>query len=127
MNSMPDNEPLSFVIRAIKALQASNLTALTEGEGRGHTTRQMAEVLDRELGFSEMYAELQRLQAADRIFRQLLFAAHGFGYGDDGEMQGTNKRPIIDFKRDAAEEIQDKIQARNLLALAKARGETDGG
>lgn len=48
----------AFVYRALKALQASNLEALTHGEGRGHSTLQMARILDRELGFSQLYDAL---------------------------------------------------------------------
>ena len=62
----------------------------------------------------------------NRIFRELLFAAHGFGYADDGEMQGTNKFPVIDFKRDTAAQIRVSIMERNLRTLDKPAEEPAG-
>ena len=50
-------------------------------------------------------------------------------YGDDGELQDTKVQPFIDFKRDSADEIEDKIQERALdahMGLGKTRGYLQG-
>jgi hypothetical protein len=70
----------------------------------------------------EPQQEPMTAEEENRIFRELLFAAHGFGYADDGEMQSTNKFPFIDFKRDSAAEIRAKITERNLRAMNLGSG-----
>lgn len=55
-------QPLVSIVRAMRILQSANLKALTAGEGRGHTTREMAAILDRELGFTNLYEALANLE-----------------------------------------------------------------
>lgn len=57
--------------------------------------------------------EASRIQEENRILRELLFVAHGAGYGDDGELQNNQCQPYIDFRRDTAMEIKAKIITRN--------------
>lgn len=54
--------PLEYVLRALKVLQTSNFKAITTGQGRGNTTPEMALILDRELGFSDLYAALEQVE-----------------------------------------------------------------
>lgn len=55
----------------------------------------------------------------EEILRELLFMEHHCDakYGDDGEMQCS--KCLIDFRRDSAETIRDKIQKRNNERLKK--------
>lgn len=77
----------------------------------------------RESGFGSLKneTELQSLRAENKLFREMLaFNLGGANlYCDDGELQDASERPFIDWKRDSAQEIQDKISQRNLNYFRK--------
>lgn len=54
-----------------------------------------------------------------KLRRMLAFAYSGVClYGDDGELQDNARLPYIDYIRDSADEIGEKIKARNEMTLA---------
>ena len=57
------------------------------------------------------------MPSSELILRRLLWLAYGCLtlYGDDGEMQCSDCH--IDFLRDSAEKIQEKIIARNIQRI----------
>jgi hypothetical protein len=58
--------------------------------------------------------EVARLRAENLKLRRMLWMAHthGMGYGDDGELQDTTRRPFIDWKRDTIEQIHEALYQR---------------
>ncbi len=52
--------PLISIIRALRTVKEANLITLT-GKGRELTRRGLADILDQELGYSEMYKALEDL------------------------------------------------------------------
>jgi hypothetical protein len=56
------------------------------------------------------------LEAENLEFRRMLWMAHthGRGYGDDGALQDTTRRPFIDWKRDTIEQIHEALRQRAL-------------
>lgn len=58
------------------------------------------------------------------ILRRLLAVrvAGAMLYADDGELQDCSALPHIDFKRDCASCIEQKLQARGLAALEAPHG-----
>lgn len=64
--------PLIAVQRAIEVMQDSNLEALRTGDRRGHSTLEMAEILDRELGFTDLYNSAKSMcNAVDKYTDEL--------------------------------------------------------
>jgi len=64
------------------------------------------------------YAELAALKEENERLRELLAFAYCRGallYGDDGELQDSRKHPTIDFKRDPAGIISEKMHQRAAL------------
>jgi hypothetical protein len=64
--------------------------------------------------------DIEKLERENKIFRRLLalsYSGAGNLYHDDGELQDSSSVPLIDFRRDSAEEIEDKIQQRGLNCL----------
>ena len=60
-------------------------------------------------------ARIAELERGDRILRTLLaYRTCPMLYRDDGELSDCSAHPFIDFKRDTAEAIQDKLQQRSL-------------
>lgn len=57
--------------------------------------------------------------ADEKRLRRLLAVAHGLTYGDDGELQSSEPKPAIDFKRDSVDEIERKIMQRNWARLSE--------
>lgn len=57
--------------------------------------------------------------ADEKRLRRLLAVAHGLTYGDDGELQSSEPRPAIDFKRDSVDEIERKLYERAITAMTK--------
>jgi hypothetical protein len=96
---MSETKKLQVIVRAIRLLQDRNLEALRTGEGRGNTAQQMAEILDRELGYSELYEALVRarrrmMQYGERIDEiAAIDAALAKGRGDyEAATQGGEKK-----------------------------------
>lgn len=56
-DSKPSLTVLAEIYRALKVLQRAHLKALTDGEGCGLSTMEMAELLDRELGLSKRFGK----------------------------------------------------------------------
>jgi hypothetical protein len=66
-------------------------------------------------------ARVAAIESENRLFRRMLAVAHAGAqlYCDDGELQDSSRRPIIDWKRNSGDTIQEKlrIRAQNALAL----------
>lgn len=65
-------------------------------------------------------AEVEELRADGSIVRELLAINYSRGrlYTDDGELQDNRTQPFIDFRRDPAHVIREKIVERNSRLLA---------
>lgn len=63
--------------------------------------------------------DIEKIECENKIFRRMLALSYsGSGlYHDDGELHDNSADPFIDFWRDTAEEIEDKIQTRGLNRL----------
>lgn len=57
--------------------------------------------------------------ADEKRLRGLLARRVGLTYGDDGELESSEPRPAIDFKRDSVDEIERKLYERQIAAMAK--------
>lgn len=55
----------------------------------------------------------------EKRLRGLLARRVGLTYGDDGELQSSEPRPAIDFKRDSVDEIERKLYERAIAAMTK--------
>lgn len=62
-------EPLPGMLAGLQSLQAANFRALREGEGRGLTTRQMAQHLERESGYRDLVEALDGMLNENPPFR----------------------------------------------------------
>lgn len=67
---------------------------------------------------------MELLFEENRKFRRLLFIElrQRRGYSDDGEMQDATAMPMIDFVRDSANDIENKMIQRGLGKLTSAMG-----
>jgi hypothetical protein len=68
----------------------------------------------------KLRAEVETLRADVSIVRELLAINYSRGglYTDDGELQDNRTQPFIDFRRDSAEALREKIVERNRRMLA---------
>lgn len=74
-------------------------------------------IVDRGIGWQADATQTLREQAVEiQQLRQLLAVrvAGALLYADDGELQDNTQHPCIDFRRDAPNEIQRKLQERGL-------------
>ena len=91
-----------------------DLAAAKELESQAATIDRLTSELD------EARAVVERLRGDDWTLRMLLaIRVAGAGlYRDDGELQDNTAWPLIDFKRDPASVIRDKIYKRGEAAIA---------
>jgi hypothetical protein len=61
----------------------------------------------------------------EKALRRLLAVRVGLTYSDDGELQSSEPRPAIDFKRDSVEDIEQKLMVRAFNRMSAVS--TEGG
>lgn len=132
-------ERLRMQLVACDAVAMAN-TRETAGEARemhpdywSASAQSVALAVDREMSHREeverQAQEIAALRADDFQLRSLLAGrvAPTTLYRDDGELSDNSAWPHIDFKRDSARDIHDKLAARCLAAIDAAMEASNAG
>lgn len=71
----------------------------------------------------------EEIARENRVLRRMLAVCYGGTslYTDDGELQDNSQYPLIDFKRNSVEAIQEAMKKRVARALAEESSSLPGG
>ncbi|WP_427852884.1 hypothetical protein [Stenotrophomonas acidaminiphila] len=125
----PVTAALGIDLAALRARVVSAIERITSGTGQ---MRVPADLTDPDLVLADVLTLLDALdphctdsaKGGSEAWREgwaLAYSGPSRLYGDDGELQDNSEYPYIDWRRDSAEVIRDKITERANRKLAKTQ------